>query len=146
MRKTFPHAKEAFTLIEVMVSVMIISVVIMALIEMFSNNTHLFSYIKKQTTITQYTSFFISNKEYGFQNKDVTLNDLLRDFNLEDDLRRELKNSKAKVLYQKLERIDLSEQSGDTEAEGNSKIVLEIGKTILQAEGSSSSLLRLRVE
>jgi len=40
----------------------------------------------------------------------------------------------------------LSEQSGDTEAEGNSKMVLEIGKTILQAEGSSSSLLRLRVE
>jgi len=102
MRKTFPHAKEAFTLIEVMVSVMIISVVIMALIEMFSNNTHLFSYIKKQTTITQYTSFFISNKEYGFQNKDVTLNDLLRDFNLDDTLRRELKNSKTKVLYQKL--------------------------------------------
>jgi len=146
MRKTFPHAKEAFTLIEVMVSVMIISVVIMALIEMFSNNTHLFSYIKKQTTITQYTSFFISNKEYGFQIKDVTLNDLLRDFNLDDTLRRELKNSKTKVLYQKLERIDLSEQSGDTEAEGNSKMVLEIGKTILQAEGSSSSLLRLRVE
>lgn len=145
MAKRFPHAKSAFTLIEVMVAVMIISVVIMALIEMYANNTHIFSLLKKETKTDQYSSFLISNDEYGFENNTLYLDDLLSDFELEHDLKRELKEIKVEVVYQELQRIDLSEQDEDDEAVV-STMVLEIGKSIVKTDDFSSSLFRLRVQ
>ena len=137
--------KDAFTLIEVMVAVMIISVVIMALIQMYANNTHIFSSMKKQTKINQYSSLLISNDNYGFENKNIDLHDLVDDFDLEYKLRRELKGTKAKILYQELETLDMSEQDSDEEIEASSGMVLEIGKSIIQTQESSTALLRFRI-
>ena len=150
--------REAFTLIEVMVAVMIISVVILALIEMFSNNSHIFSSFNKKTKTNQYASFFISNPVYGFEKKSLNMYDLISDFKLESDLIRELKLVKVDLLYQEIERIDMSEfeddkdtdneeeQYYDEEKEVNSAIVFEIGKSIIKLQDSSTGLLRLRVE
>lgn len=138
--------RRAFTLIEVMVSVMIISVVIMALIQMNANNTYLFSTTKKQLKTKQYLSLLIGNKEYGFENKNIYLDDLLRDFEVEDDLRRKLKSKKYEIIYQELESIDLSEDKNDTEDSNNANIVLEIGKSVLKSKDDSSSMMRLRIK
>jgi len=135
-------ARTAFTLIEVMVAVMIISVVIMALIRMYSNNTFLFSSYKKQGKINQYTSLLIGNKDYGFENKEIHLYDLVSDFDLDDDLRRKLKAQKAKIQYKILNIIDLSEESNES-ATG---MVLELGNTLLKTNDNSLSLLRLRTQ
>lgn len=137
--------RDAFTLIEVMVAVMIISVVIMALIQMYANNTHIFSSMKKQTKTNQYSSFLISNDNYGFQDKNIYLHDLVKDFDLDHSLRRELKETKAKVIYKEIETIDMSEQESDTDAEVSSSLVLEIGRSILQKDGSSTALIRFRI-
>ena len=137
--------KDAFTLIEVMVAVMIISVVIMALIQMYANNTHIFSSMKKQTKINQYSSLLISNDNYGFENKNIDLHDLVDDFDLEYKLRRELKETKIKLVYQELETLDMSEQDSDEEIEATSGMVLEIGKSIIQTQESSTALLRFRI-
>lgn len=139
-------SKNAFTLIEVMVAVMIISVVIMALIQMYANNTHIFSSFKKQTKINQYSSVLISNDNYGFENKRIHLYDMVRDFDLEDDLRRELKELKVKVIYKELQTIDMSEQDSDEEIQTSSGLVLEIGKSTIQLEESSSSLIRFKIK
>jgi len=141
------RGKNAFTLIEVMIAVMIISVVIMALLEMHGNTAHIFSKFSSQIKINQYTSLFISNPDYGFEKKSVDLDDLLSNFKLEDDLRRELKNIKVKIEYEELDKFsDSSEDSDIDDEEGNSGLVLEIGKTILKVNNSSTSLVRFRIQ
>ncbi len=138
--------RNAFTLIEVMVAVMIISVVIMALIQMYANNTHIFTSMKQQTKINQYSSFLISNENYGFEDKNINLNTLVSDFDLEHSLRRELKETKVKLIYKELEIIDMSEQDSDEEGEVSSSLGLEIGKSILQVDDSSAALIRFRIK
>ena len=154
-------AKKAFTLIEVMISVLIVSTVIMALITMNGNNTHIFSSFKKQTQINQYTSFFISNKEYGFEDDSVDLDDLVSEFDVEDELRKELKEIKVDIIYQIIDEIDMSDfeeneddseedmQEYETEEETKevtSSLIIEIGKTVLKVKDSSTSLLRIKVQ
>ncbi len=56
------RARAAFTLVEVMVSVMIISVVIMALIEMHGNSTHLFTNIKKDLGLGTELMIIVTDK------------------------------------------------------------------------------------
>ena len=140
--------KNAFTLIEVMVAVMIISVVIMALIQMYANNTHIFLSLKNQTKANQYSSFLIGNKKYGYEDKSISMYDLVDDFDLSDDLRRKLKDIKVNVIYSELDAIDLSESDTQESSEDivASELVLELGKSILKTESSSSSLLRFRLQ
>jgi len=143
--------KKAFTLIEVMVAVMIISVVIMALLQINANNTHIFSQVKNKETSTQYLSLLVGTK-YGFENEKISLEELVSDFDLDDDLRRELKHTEIQIFYQTLQSIDTSmfdesektEEDEDVNKENSSGIIYEIGKSILKTKHSSASLLRLR--
>ena len=143
----------AFTLIEVMVAVVIISVVIMALMELFANNSHNFSILSKKGQTNQYLSFLNSPSEYGFNDKHTTLYDLLKDFDVENKLRRELKSIKVDLVYQELDRINMdgytSEEENEIEEEDkeqrvNSSMVFEIGKTILKVDDTSVSMLRIK--
>jgi len=134
--------RTAFTLIEVMVAVMIISVVIMALVRMHSNNNYLFSSYKQHTTVSQYSTLLIANQEYGFENKNLTLNDLAQDFDLDDDLRRELKSQKVELKYKMLRNIDLSEESNASATQ----LFLEVGSDILKVNNESIATLRLRLQ
>jgi len=143
--------KAAFTLIEVMVAVVIISVVIMALIKLFANNSHIFSTLDNKSQSNQYLSLLISPSDYGLENKESTLYDLVKEFDIEDDLRRELKNIKVKLLYQELDTIDVGEYEADvepqeeqTEEKASSSMVFEVGKTILKINNSSVSMLRIK--
>lgn len=137
--------RDAFTLIEVMVAVMIIAVVIMALLQMYANNTHIFSSMKQQTKINQYSSFLISNENYGFKDKNIYLHALLRDFDLENDLRRELKETKIKMLYKELKTIDISDQNDDEDIEASSGLVFEIGESAIQTDDGSTALIRFKI-
>ncbi len=128
-----------------MVAVMIISIVIMGLLQMYSNNTHIFSAIKKQIKTNQYVSFLVSSDDYGFENKDIYLYDLVKDFDFESDLKRELKAIKAKVIYEEIETIDLSEDSNESQNAGSSAVVLEIGRTVLQSDEFSTAFMRLKI-
>ncbi len=152
--------RSAFTLIEVMVSVVIISSVIMALIKLFSNNAHIFASLQRNNEISQSLSFMLSNYDYGFEDDKIALYDLVEDFDLESDLKRELKDRKVEVIYQELDAIDMSEFDGtDEENEdlyeedvdeevknASSNLVFEIGKTVLKTEESSAAILRIRLQ
>lgn len=148
-------AKKAFTLIEVMVAVLIISVVIMALFEMQGNNSHFFSKFYKKTQVNQVISFFSSNKDYGFEKKDIYLDDLLSDFRLEDELRRKLKEIKVEIDYEELDQISMNEEEDSEEEvfkdtkegeEVSSEVVFEIGKTIIQLDDTSTFIVRMRIQ
>jgi|FLOH01.1.fsa_nt_gi prepilin-type N-terminal cleavage/methylation domain-containing protein len=133
--------KRAFTLIEVIVSVMIISVVIASLLQMYANNNFIFTALKKNVTTNQYMTLLASNSQYGFESKHVSLYDLAQEFDLESDLRRKLKDIPIDILYKEQSSIDLSEDENASE----SQIVLEIGKMTMQGKNFSNNLLRLKI-
>jgi prepilin-type N-terminal cleavage/methylation domain-containing protein len=144
--------RKAFTLIEVMIAVVIISVVIAALIQMFANNTHIFSSLKSQSKINSYVSLFIANDTYGLEDKEVSLDDLVSEFNVESELRAVLRETKAKIIYKELESIDMREyEEGEevdqeSEASVNSGLVFEVGSSTIKIHDSSASLLRIQIQ
>jgi len=148
------RAKKAFTLVEVMVSVIIISTVILALLEMQGNTNYIFLKFKSKLSVNQYLSFFIANEEYGFEKDNISLDDLLSDFRVENDLRKELKNIKVKLIYEELDSFDMSEVDEEDyedmqdiqDGESTSNVVFEIGKTVLELENNSAYLMRFRIQ
>ncbi len=135
--------RKGFTLLEVMVAVLIISVVIIGLLQMKGNGAHIFSSLTHKLEINQYLSFLISNNYYGFEKKSITADRLLSDFDLEKDLRQDLKKIKLNLVYQELDSIDLAEQDDDNQS---STMVLERGNTILKTQTASVSLPRIRLQ
>ena len=119
----------------------------MALLKMYANNTHIFTSLKKQIITNEYSSFLISNANYGFEDKHLDLYKLLDTFDVENDLRRKLKSQKVELKYEVLRSIDLSEQDEVEEVgQGNSGLVLEIGRDILKNKNFSVTLMRLQIK
>ncbi|SFV70776.1 hypothetical protein MNB_SM-5-1480 [hydrothermal vent metagenome] len=132
----------AFTLIEVMVAVMIISVVILALMRMYANDTYLFATYKKESHVNDYASFLIENSDFGLENKNIYLYDLVSEFDMEDNLRRKLKEQKAEVIYKVVKNIDLSDDTNTTAPQ----MSLEIGESVIRLDkGASTALSRLQL-
>jgi len=127
-------SKNAFTLIEVLVSVMIISVVIMALITMHSNTTHLYERLKQNIKINQIETFFISVYDHGFNKESIYVYDILQDFKVDDDLRRKLKNIKVEISYKKMNLFKT-----DTAQD-----IFELGHTTIKLNNQKISLIRIK--
>jgi prepilin-type N-terminal cleavage/methylation domain-containing protein len=136
--------RRGFTLIEVMVAVMIIAVAIGAILQIESNNTHLVMKIKQDQVAQEYLSLVIGNKQYGFENEDVTLDRFIDRFDVDGNLRRELKSKKITLIYQKIEDLDLT-QSDDENLSSSAITSVEIGRTIIKLPNSSASIVRIRL-
>ncbi len=89
--------KKAFTLIEVLVSVVILSTVAVYLFEISSNSKHSFSYLSKKGEFTTLSSLPLMHGEYKFNNSDKELFEYVRySYDIkDDDLRRYLKQQKV---------------------------------------------------
>ncbi len=151
-----------FTLIEVLVAVMIIAVVIGALIQLFATNSHTFSSVHQKILHTNRTTLLLGSQLYGYENKKVNLAELVKDFNIDDDLRRLLKKERVQVLYTEVTSIDFgdaaeaiseveaSENSSDEEAlvsqAAEATNALEVGRTTMKINGESSSFLRVKFQ
>jgi hypothetical protein len=126
-----------------MVAVVIISVVIMAMIKMYADSINILDIFKKQNAVEGYTSFFINSKDYGYEKDSANLYRLVEDFDLDDDIRRELKSIKLDIEYDKLKVIDMS----SVESSEGSSSVFEVGSTKLKtANEISLNIIRFRVE
>ena len=156
-----PKHSKAFTLIEVMVSVMIISVVISALLQLFATNAHTFASVEAKIQHTNRTSLILGSKIYGYEKKSVDLAELVKDFNIDDTLRRKLKKEKIKIIYTEVTTIDfddaaesISEAEDVPEGEDEGVITdasaaassLEVGKTTVKLNGESSAFLRVKLQ
>lgn len=140
--KNIPYAqskRNAFTLMEVMVAVMIVSVVIASIIEMRGNSTFIYLQIDKNKHVNQYLSFLVGNEKYGYEKESTTMKNLCDDFELDSELRREFSDIKIDIDYKELETLDMSEY------DENSELVIEIGKSILSSKEASSSFVRIRL-
>jgi len=143
--------RRAFTLIEVMVAVMIVSVVIAALLQMQGSTTTKLFGIKEMMQTNQYNSFLLSlGSKYGFEKSHMDMNRFVEDFDLESDLRRRLKAMKVELDYKEIKSIDTSEFEESTddakEQSTSTGTVFEIGKTILKTDDFTSQLMRVRIQ
>lgn len=94
--------KKAFTLVEVLVAVALISIVIGALIQMGQNNLYLLEKFKAISVNNDYSSLaFYGIDETKTSDQKIYLDEVV-DFK-DDDLRRELKEIKVIVKNEKLE-------------------------------------------
>jgi len=132
--------KSAFTLLEVMISVVIISVVILALFEMRGNSNLIFLQVDNNSKANQYLSFFIQQKDFGFENKQTNVKNLTTEFDLNFELRKEFSNTKIDIKYTELETIDMKEYD-----EG-SEMIFEIGSTNIKINDTSASIMRVRLQ
>lgn len=137
------RSKKGFTLIEVMIAVVIISTVIMALLVMRGNSSHMFMSFSDKLELNQYISFLTSNTKPNGDNNTTTIENILSDFDINDDLRKKLKNIKVKIIYQELTQIDLSQNNNEN---NSSSKIFEINKMILKTDKTSTSLLRLNTQ
>jgi prepilin-type N-terminal cleavage/methylation domain-containing protein len=130
------NKRKAFTLLEVMVAVLIVSVVIAAMFKVKGDaNTKLF-WLQSTINETQYNTFLLGNSDkYGFDKSSISLNELINEFDLESDLRRKLKAIKVSINYDKKDDIDIPTGS-----------VLELGKTKLETKNFSTSILRVKIQ
>ncbi|MDF1877748.1 prepilin-type N-terminal cleavage/methylation domain-containing protein [Sulfurimonas sp. SAG-AH-194-L11] len=141
--------RSAFTLMEVMVSVVIVSVVIAALLQMQGNTTHKFFTLKEMMQTNPYSSFLLSTSDkYGFESSKIEMKQLVDEFELESDLRRRLKSMQVKIEYEVLTTIDTSEleDEEDSSQSGSTGLVFEIGKTSLISKDFSTQLIRVKIQ
>lgn len=132
--------RDAFTLLEVMIAVMILSVVIMALLQMYANGAHIFKSAGIKSQTNQYISFLIGSEKYGFENDIFSLDALVAEFEIESELRRELKGIKVELLFDNIKNI---ESSSSTEF-GIAKVVLKTNNP--RGDVAKTSFLRLITE
>lgn len=84
--------KKAFTLIEVLFAVVIMSLVGLALLQSSSNNTKLMAYNAQKNSFTQLSSIFMLNMNETLHNSSKTLEEVLnKKYKLDDDTRQMLK-------------------------------------------------------
>jgi len=156
-----PKSTNGFTLIEILVSVMIISVVIGSLLQLFSTNSHTFSSIEKKIHHTNTTTLLLGNNIYGYEDKTTDLAELVKDFNVDDTLRRKLKSQKVEIIYTEVKSFDFSDAAetltdnnlsssqaneGEVTDASQATASLEIGRTTLKTDSYSSSFLRIKLQ
>lgn len=145
--------RKGFTLIEVMVAVMIISLVIGVLLQLYSNNTRLFSSMRGHSELCMRSSLLIGNSTYGYDDAKVSLEDLVQEFSINDELRRKLKKYKAKITYTPVK--ELSTQKEELEeiiepymTENNEALkdnAIEIGRSSFEMDEYQTAYLRLKL-
>jgi len=107
MRRFVLGYRRGFTLIEVMVAVMIVSVVIAALLKLRGDTNHLFTQIQKNQQHSSMATLLLWNRQYNLQKSSTNLYNLVDTFDLDDDLRRELKNVKATITFDRVKTIEV---------------------------------------
>jgi prepilin-type N-terminal cleavage/methylation domain-containing protein len=94
--------RKAFTLIEVLVSVVILSTVAVLLFEISTNSKNNFSFLSEKATFTTLASLPLMHANQKYNNSDKTLYEYIRyDYNIkDDDLRKYLKEKKLHLDYE----------------------------------------------
>jgi prepilin-type N-terminal cleavage/methylation domain-containing protein len=106
--------KKAFTLIEVIMSVIIVSIVVMGAMELQSKNRDMAVYIAQRGNSELDNSLFLTKKVYKYDKDEKDAYELLRDeFNIKDDNSREiLKTITKKINITEDKEIPISVEEG----------------------------------
>jgi len=146
--------RRGFTLLEVMVAVMIITLVIGVLLQLYSNNTRLFSSMRGHSELCMRSSLLIGNTEYGYEDKKTDLADLVRDFDIDDDLRQKLKKYEVKIAYAQVKELNTEitgiDKTVEPLIEQNTQSLkersMEIGRSSFEMDEFQTAYLRLTLK
>ena len=132
--------RSAFTLIEVMVSVVIISFVSVGLFGLQNNTTHNLELIKKQRHLALVASPLLVREDINLHNKTRTLYDFLKErYNLRYDTMIEaLKNTTLTYTQEEFAFISLDEEVENTVGMQAPKVGLKISKIVVKSTTSSA--------
>ena len=153
--------RRGFTLIEVMVSVVIISVVIATLLQLFGSNARIFEISQKKVNISMLGSLLVGVTDLGMEKEEIFLDDLIGDFKVENELRQTLKDKKVYIDYEELlildgadfeeeaqKIVDENDVSGGDEIDAEQSsgaLSIEIGRTIFRLNDQTSSFTRIKL-
>lgn len=132
-------SKKAFTLIEVLISVSIISIIVAAFLNIEQESKFLIDKNIKKIEATHLSSIVLLNTDQKDDKSDLYIYDLLKDFDLKDDLIKFLKSKKAHISF------DLYKTIGDDEnsSEENKTVLLNIYKQTANIDGNAVSIYRI---
>ncbi len=99
--------KKAISLVEVLVSVMLISVVIVSLLQIKENNLYFLDKSKETIKNTSYISLIALEDDTKLRNRNVYLSQKIK-FD-DDEIRRKIKRIKVKVKDKMLQPIEFSD-------------------------------------
>lgn len=132
-------SKKAFTLIEVLISVSIISIIVAAFLNIEQESKFLIDKNVKKIAATHLSSIVLLNTDQKDDKSDLYLYDLLKGFDLKDDLIKFLKSKKVHISF------DLYKTIGDDEnsSEENKSVMLNIYKQTANIDGNVVSIYRI---
>jgi prepilin-type N-terminal cleavage/methylation domain-containing protein len=114
--------RKAFTLIEVLVSVVILSSVAVILFEISTNSKNNFTFLKDKGNFSTLSSVALIHNNQKFHNKHTDLYEFIKyDYNIkDDDLRRYLKSQKVHYTHEEFTTFSpLSEGDGTSNSEND---------------------------
>ena len=125
--------KVAFTLVEVLVSITLISIVIATIFQVKENNIFYLEKFKKSSKLNELISIATidEEKQEKLRNKNIYLTKLIN-FK-DDDIRKELKSVKVKVKDEDADSQDLGTEDFD--------LILNITKSTYSIENKVSSII-----
>ena len=100
------------------------------------------------------SSLLIGNDTYGYENNTVNLAELVRDFEINDDLRQKLKKYKAKITYTQVKELSQETKKIDKavdpylvdSTEGLKERSMEIGRSSFEMDEFQTAYLRLKLQ
>lgn len=101
--------KKGFILVEIIISVLLLSITSIALIKVSSNQKHIYFLSKNKLYFSQYSSILTNRHNINFHQKDVTLYDVIKnDYVIKnDELINILKDTKIKYTQDYASMIKL---------------------------------------
>jgi len=140
--------KKAFTLIEVLVSVVILSTVAVLLFEISTNSKNSFSYLSQKASFTTLSSLPLMHNNPKYHNSDKTLYEYIRyDFDIkDDDLRKYLKEKK--IHYRQEEFADFSplNESDEEMEQGTDGFTILFDKIQISNKQQSTFLYKIDIK
>ncbi len=120
---------KAFTLIEVLVSVMILAYVGTSLLQISSNSKHNFIFLKEKSEFERLASIAFIHNEQKYHHKDMTLYDFLKDdySDIDDDLRKYLKEMKVSYNHEEISTFNPLEGSIDDQNQSTDQDTMQAG-------------------
>ena len=119
---------KAFTLIEVLVSVMILAVVGTGLLQISSNSKHNFMFLKEKSEFDRLASIAFIHNDQKYHHKDMTLYDFIKDdyTNIDDDFRKYLKEIKINYSHEEVSSFNPLEGSVDNQNKEEEQAALNL--------------------
>ena len=144
---------KAFTLIEVLVSVMILAVVGTGLLQVSANSKHNFIFLKQKSEFDRLASIAFIHNDQKHHHKDLTLFDFIKDdySDIDDELRKYLKEIKVSYSHEEVSTFKPLEGSvDDIEQDENSvqtslNPMITYNKIIVSKDESSTYAYKITI-